>query len=105
MTHDGLGKYLSEIITKAPGPTADIVGILRDTKTDVVISYLPVGSEMATKWYVEQVLGRGLRIRQLHSRLHRSRGVLAEAIPRSRTADHRRRHQEPGRARPSRTAC
>ncbi|MGA7672842.1 MAG: inositol-3-phosphate synthase [Nitrolancea sp.] len=59
MTHDGLGKYLSEIITKAPGPTADIVGILRDTKTDVVINYLPVGSEMATKWYVEQVLEAG----------------------------------------------
>ena len=59
MTHDGLGKYLSEIITKAPGPTADIVRILRDTKTDVVINYLPVGSEMATKWYVEQVLDAG----------------------------------------------
>ncbi len=59
MTHDGLGKYLSEVITKAPGETADIVKILRDTKTDVVISYLPVGSEMATKWYVEQVLEAG----------------------------------------------
>ena len=59
MTHDGLGKYLSQIITKAPGPTADIVGILKDTKTDVVINYLPVGSEMATKWYVEQVLEAG----------------------------------------------
>ncbi len=56
MTHDGLGKYLSQIIEKAPGPTADIVKILKDTKTDVVISYLPVGSEEATKWYVEQVL-------------------------------------------------
>ncbi|HEX7976777.1 MAG TPA: inositol-3-phosphate synthase [Anaerolineales bacterium] len=59
MTHDGLGKYLSQILTKAPGPTADIVGILKDTKTDVVVSYLPVGSEMATKWYVEQVLDAG----------------------------------------------
>jgi myo-inositol-1-phosphate synthase len=59
MTHDGLGKYLSEVIKKAPGPTDDIVGILRDTKTDVVISYLPVGSEMATKWYVEQILEAG----------------------------------------------
>jgi myo-inositol-1-phosphate synthase len=59
MTHDGLGKYLSEILKKAPGPTADIVGILKDTKTDVVINYLPVGSEMATKWYVEQVLDAG----------------------------------------------
>jgi len=56
MTHDGLGKYLSEIVTKAPGPTADIIGILKETKTDVVVNYLPVGSEMATKWYVEQVL-------------------------------------------------
>ena len=59
MTHDGLGKYLSEVITKAPGSTADIVAALRDTNTDVVISYLPVGSEEATKWYVEQVLAAG----------------------------------------------
>ncbi|MDH7512960.1 MAG: inositol-3-phosphate synthase [Clostridiales bacterium] len=59
MTHDGLGKYLSQIIQKAPGATADIVSILRETKTDVVISYLPVGSEEATKWYVEQVLDAG----------------------------------------------
>jgi len=59
MTHDGLGKYLSQKITKAPGETADIVGILRDTHTDVVVSYLPVGSELATKWYVEQVLEAG----------------------------------------------
>jgi myo-inositol-1-phosphate synthase len=59
MTHDGLGKYLKEKIKKAPGPTADIVGILRDTRTDVVVSYLPVGSEQATKWYVEQVLEAG----------------------------------------------
>jgi myo-inositol-1-phosphate synthase len=59
MTHDGLGKYLSQKITKAPGPTADIVQILKDTRTDVVVSYLPVGSEQATKWYVEQVLEAG----------------------------------------------
>ena len=56
MTHDGLGKYLLEIVKKAPGPTADLLGILKDTKTDVVVNFLPVGSEMATKWYVEQVL-------------------------------------------------
>jgi myo-inositol-1-phosphate synthase len=59
MTHDGLGKYLSQIIQKAPGATADIIAILRETKTDVVVSYLPVGSEEATKWYVEQVLEAG----------------------------------------------
>ena len=59
MTHDGLGKYLSGLIQKAPGPTADIVKLLRDTHTDVVINFLPVGSEMATKWYVEQVIEAG----------------------------------------------
>ncbi len=59
MTHDGLGKYLKERITKAPGETADIVDILRETQTDVVVSFLPVGSEQATKWYVEQVLEAG----------------------------------------------
>jgi len=59
MTHDGLGKYLSQIIEKAPGPTSDIVEILKETQTDVVISYLPVGSEEATRWYVEQVLEAG----------------------------------------------
>lgn len=56
MTHDGIGKYLSHVIEKADGPTADIVKILRDTETDVVVNYLPVGSEEATKWYVEQIL-------------------------------------------------
>ena len=59
MTHDGLGKYLKEKITKAPGETDDIVSILKETKTDVVVSYLPVGSEQATKWYVEQILEAG----------------------------------------------
>jgi myo-inositol-1-phosphate synthase len=59
MTHDGLGKYLSEKITKAPGSTVDIAQVLADTRTDVVVSYLPVGSEQATKWYVEQILEAG----------------------------------------------
>jgi myo-inositol-1-phosphate synthase len=59
MTHDGIGKYLSRVIKKAPGETSDIVKILQETKTDVVVSYLPVGSEQATKWYVEQILQAG----------------------------------------------
>jgi len=59
MTLDGLGKYLSQVIEKAPGPTANIVKILKETKTDVVLNYLPVGSENATKWYVEQILNAG----------------------------------------------
>ena len=56
MTHDGLGKYLSQVIEKAPGPTADVAQVLRERDVDVVVNYLPVGSEEATKWYVEQVL-------------------------------------------------
>lgn len=59
MTHDGLGRYLKEVIHKAPGPTAPITELLQETKTDVVVNYLPVGSEMATKWYVEHVLEAG----------------------------------------------
>jgi myo-inositol-1-phosphate synthase len=59
MTHDGLGKYLSQIIKKAPGSTVDIVKLLKETKADVVVNYLPVGSEEATKWYVEQILDAG----------------------------------------------
>ena len=59
MTHDGLGHYLGQVIKKAPGPTADIANILRETRTNVVVNFLPVGSEMATKWYVEQVLDAG----------------------------------------------
>jgi myo-inositol-1-phosphate synthase len=62
MTHDGLGKYLSQIIEKAPGPTADVAGILRERKVDVLINYLPVGSEEATKWYVEQALAAGVGV-------------------------------------------
>ena len=59
MTHDGLGKYLSQVITKAPGATENIVNILKETETDVVVNFLPVGSEEATKWYIEQVLTAG----------------------------------------------
>jgi myo-inositol-1-phosphate synthase len=59
MTHDGIGKYLSRIIIKAPGATANVTNILKETETDVVVNYLPVGSEEATKWYVEQVLNAG----------------------------------------------
>src|SRR5689334_4224735 len=59
MTHDGIGKYLSEVVEKAPGETDDVVGILKERNVDVVVYYLPVGSEMATKWYAEQILDAG----------------------------------------------
>lgn len=59
MTHDGLGKYLSDVIEKHDSPTVDVAEVLKKTKTDVVINYLPVGSEFATKWYVEKALEAG----------------------------------------------
>jgi myo-inositol-1-phosphate synthase len=59
MTHDGLGKYLGSKVKKAKGPTDDIAGILKESNTDVVINFMPVGSEMATKWYVEHILDAG----------------------------------------------
>ena len=59
MTHDGIGKYMADVITKASGPTDDVVGVLREREVDVVVNYLPVGSEEATRWYVEQVLAAG----------------------------------------------
>jgi myo-inositol-1-phosphate synthase len=60
MTHDGIGKYMSQVVEKAPGQTDDVVGILKETGTDVVVNYLPVGSEAATKWYTEQILEAGV---------------------------------------------
>ncbi len=60
MTHDGIGKYLAGVIEKAPGETDDVVGILKETRADVLVNYLPVGSEEATKWYVEQCLTAGV---------------------------------------------
>ena len=56
MTHDGIGRYVSHLVKKSDHSTANIEGILRERDVDVVINYLPVGSEMATKWYVEQIL-------------------------------------------------
>src|SRR5678815_1506497 len=59
MTHDGIGKYLAQVVEKAPGETDDIVKILKERKVDVVVNYLPVGSESAAKWYAEQILEAG----------------------------------------------
>ncbi len=56
MTHDGIGKYVSHLVKKSPHSTSNVSGILKERGVDVVINYLPVGSEMATKWYVEQIL-------------------------------------------------
>ena len=97
MTHDGLGKYLKEKITKAPGETADIVGILQDTQTDMLVCYLPVGSRASDQVVRRAGPGGRRRLRQLPARLHRPRGLLGQALRGGGPADHRRRHQVPGR--------
>ena len=97
MTHDGLGKYLKEKITKAPGETADIVKILKDTHTDVVVSYLPVGSEQATKWYVEQVLEAGCGFVNCIPVFIAREDYWDKRFKKARPADRRRRHQVAGR--------
>ena len=97
MTHDGLGKYLKEKITKAPGETADIVKILKDTHTDVVVSYLPVGSEHATKWYVEQVLEAGCGFVNCIPVFIAREDYWDKRFKKARPADRRRRHQVAGR--------
>ena len=80
MTHDGLGRYGAQKITKAAGPTDDVVGILKDSGTDVVVSYLPVGSELATKWYVEQVLNAGCGFVNCVPQFIAREAYLSEAI-------------------------
>jgi myo-inositol-1-phosphate synthase len=59
MVLDGLGHYLSQVITPTPEAPVDVARVLTETRTDVVVNYLPVGSEQATRWYVEQVLKAG----------------------------------------------
>jgi myo-inositol-1-phosphate synthase len=58
-TLDGIGKYLREEIEESAAPVADVAEILRRANADVLVSYLPVGSEEATKWYAEQALAAG----------------------------------------------
>jgi myo-inositol-1-phosphate synthase len=56
---DGLGQYLNEVIPEAEGAPADVVRALKDARADVLVNYLPVGSEQATRWYMEQALEAG----------------------------------------------
>jgi myo-inositol-1-phosphate synthase len=58
-TLDGLGKYLRDEIDESPENEADVTEILRESRTDVLVSYLPVGSQKATEWYAERALDAG----------------------------------------------
>ena len=58
-TLDGIGRYVRDDIPESPEPVADVAGVLREAGTEVVVSYLPVGSEQATRFYAEQALAAG----------------------------------------------
>ena len=58
-TYDGIGKYLSQVIVQSDAAPVDVAQVLREREVDVLLSYLPVGSEEATKFYAEQALAAG----------------------------------------------
>ena len=89
-TLDGLGKYLRRVITESDATPVDVAQALRDTRADVLINYLPVGSEEGARFYAEQALQGRRRVRQLHPGLHRQRPGLAASFRGSRAADRRR---------------
>jgi len=56
---DGIGQYLQDDVPIAPGPEADVAAVLDQSRTDIVISYLPVGSQRAAEWYAERAIEAG----------------------------------------------
>jgi len=58
-TLDGLGTYLSQVIEEAADPPVDVAAALRESGAEVLVNYLPVGSEQATRFYMEQALDAG----------------------------------------------
>ena len=58
-TLDGIGRYLADVIEESPERAVDVAAVLREREVDVLVSYLPVGSEAATRWYAEQALAAG----------------------------------------------
>lgn len=59
VTNDGLGKYYKETITESDAPAVDVVQVLKDEAVDVLICYLPVGSEIAAKYYAQCAIDAG----------------------------------------------
>ena len=58
-THDGIGRYLRDVVIESPHPVDDVAATLRKTGAEIVVSYLPVGSEAASRWYAEEALRAG----------------------------------------------
>lgn len=58
-THDGIGRYLQDVVIESPAAEDDVARTLRATGSEIVVSYLPVGAEIASRWYAEQALAVG----------------------------------------------
>ena len=96
-TLDGLGKYYRETIEESDAPAVDVVQVLKDTKADVLVSYLPVGSEEADKFYAQCAIDAKVAFVNALPVFIASDPSLGQEVRGRRRRDHRRRHQEPGR--------
>ena len=96
-TMDGLGDYYRDIIQESDEEPVDVVQALKDAKVDVLISYLPVGSEVADKFYAQCAIDAGVAFVNALPVFIASDPTWAKQVRRGGRADHRRRHQEPGR--------
>ncbi len=95
-TLDGFGKYYRETVEESPAEPVDVVAALRESRADVLVSYLPVGSEQAQRFYAEACLQAGCGLRQCHPGVHRLGPRVGPTVPGRRAAHRRRRHQESG---------
>ena len=88
-TLDGLGKYYRETIEESGAEPVDVVQVLKDTKADVLVSYLPVGSEEADKFYAQCAIDAERGLRQRPAGLHRLRPRVGQEVRGRRRPDRR----------------
>ena len=96
-TFDGLGTYYRDTVEESPAEAVDVAQALHDARADVLVSYLPVGSEEAQRYYAQACLDAGVAFVNAIPVFIASDPDWARKLPRRRRAHHRRRHQEPGR--------
>ena len=96
-TLDGLGIYYREVVEESPAEPVDVVQALRDAEADVLVSYLPVGSEEAQRYYAEACLDAGVAFVNAIPVFIASDPEWAAKFEAAKRPDRRRRHQEPGR--------
>ena len=96
-TLDGLGKYYREIIEESDEQPVDVVAALRESGADVLVCYLPVGSQQAAEFYAQCALDAGVAFVNALPVFIAGTKEWADKFTAAGRADRRRRHQEPGR--------